>query len=167
MEAILKNDAVLVLIEPKPHSDTEFLKSNFAGKVELNIPSEVKSVIFFGGNVKSLIPIDSNDVFIIEELSYNVDAIEPRNLVNLGQVPIAMHGVGIFFRQFFDPKRNLYDAVLQEHKFQNLTESNKQSSAFRTGLYLSEVTISNDEKMYFNLLRCSSNFSGHRKLSQD
>ena len=49
--------------------------------------------------------------------------------------------------------------ISTEHKFQLLTESNKPSKSFRTGLYLTKVQ-KKDSEIDFNLLRCSTNFNG-------
>lgn len=64
--------------------------------------------------------------------------------------------IGYYFEDLFD---NLYDAVTTEHQFQSLTESNKDGVAFRKGVYITPVT-KQDDNIYFNLLRCSSNFEG-------
>jgi hypothetical protein len=102
--------------------------------------------------------LDKSNVYVIEELSYN--NVVPVKLVNLGQVPLLIKNVGVFYRQLFN-EQNLFEAVSSSHVFQSLTESNKSSKAFRSGIYLTNVATDEDTGgSTFNLLRCSSNFSG-------
>ena len=56
-------------------------------------------------------------------------------------------------------RKNYFDLVTNEHEFQTLTESNKPSNAYRTGIYLTPVTKKEDG-IEFKLLRCSSNLGG-------
>jgi hypothetical protein len=79
--------------------------------------------------------------------------------ITYGNVPINMHNLGIFIREFYDSNINYFDIISQNHEFQNLTESNKPSKAYRTGIYITPVTQTNMGTKY-NLLRCSSNFTG-------
>lgn len=164
METSFRNILSLVLIQPKNHVDLDFLKSNFAGSVCSTLPNENQLIIYFGGDASCLILDDVTKyqtIFIIKELSYNLGKFESSpNLITLGRVPMNVHGVGIFFREFFDAEKDIFSNVQSEHQFQNLTESNKQSSAFRTGLYLSQVTQIESDTLQFHLLRCSSNFTG-------
>lgn len=68
---------------------------------------------------------------------------------------IDVHGLGLFFPNFFDDESQFFEKIQSEHNFQNLTESNKPNSAYRTGLYITDV-----QEGKFHLLRCSSNFTG-------
>jgi len=74
-------------------------------------------------------------------------------------VPILVHGVGVYYRQFFDSNRDFFSWINAEHAFQTLTESNKPGTAHRTGIYLTPVKQLGEE-VHFRLLRCSTNFSG-------
>lgn len=104
-------------------------------------------------------------VYIVDDLAYNtVEAkVFPLKLVIItsGQVPLNVHGIGVYVRDCFPDteQSNFFSRISGEHKFQDLTDSNKPSLAFRTGIYISQVT-EDDGKSYFHLLRCSSNFSG-------
>jgi hypothetical protein len=101
-------------------------------------------------------------IFVIEELSHDYNTDEENNnwkLVNLGRVPMLVHGVGVYYRHFFDMDGNLFEQISQEHEFQFLTESNKSGKAHRTGIYLTAVE-EEGEARHFNLLRCSTNLSG-------
>jgi hypothetical protein len=49
---------------------------------------------------------------------------------------------------------------MTEHQFQHLTESNKPGTAFRKGIYITNVTTTENDTLEFNLLRCSSNLDG-------
>ncbi|MFJ5137766.1 hypothetical protein [Streptomyces sp. NPDC088707] len=100
-------------------------------------------------------------VFVIRELSHggsgSVDA--PWPLVGLGRVPVRVHGVGVYYRRFFDPDADHFGRIAAKHAFQSLTESTKPGTAHRSGIYLTPVTRDGDD-LRFRLLRCSTNFSG-------
>ena len=76
-----------------------------------------------------------------------------------GQAPVLVHGVGVYYRRFFDPGFDHFNKICTEHAFQSLTESTKPGTAHRTGIYLTPVKQDNDE-LHFRLLRCSTNLSG-------
>ena len=102
-------------------------------------------------------------------LDRNNIPIEPPTLENegsiadscetLGRVPISVHGVGVYYRRFFNLDLDLFNRISTEHTFQTLTESNKPGKAHRTGIYLTPVT-QDGEDLHFHLLRCSTNLSG-------
>ncbi|MGW1996489.1 hypothetical protein [Embleya sp. NPDC001921] len=100
-------------------------------------------------------------VFVIRELSHGyhegVDA--PWTLVDLGRVPIRVHGVGVYYRRFFKLGDDYFGRIRAEHVFQSLTESTKPGTAHRSGIYLTPVT-QNGDGLHFRLLRCSTNLSG-------
>lgn len=73
--------------------------------------------------------------------------------------PINIHNVGVFFPKFFGKNIDYFQSIITEHDFQSLTESNKSSTAFRKGIYLTPVQQTNNG-IAFNLLRCSSNLDG-------
>ncbi len=70
---------------------------------------------------------------------------------------VDIHGVGIYLERFFEG--DYFSILTNEHAFQPLTESNKPSLAYRTGVYLSDVHEW-EEGLEYNLLRCSTNFKG-------
>ncbi|MCP2342516.1 hypothetical protein [Actinomadura rupiterrae] len=100
-------------------------------------------------------------VFVIRERSdgFSESADEPWTGVDLGQVPVRVHGVGVYYRRFFDPSDDHFGRIRAEHEFQSLTESTKPGTAHRSGIYLTPVTHEGDE-LHFRLLRCSTNLSG-------
>jgi len=101
-----------------------------------------------------------NIIKVVKELSYTYERCF-NNIISLGEVPINIHNVGIYFRKFFNTDDNYFDLISTEHKFQSLTDSNKPTNAYRTGIYISRVEKINEQNdIKFNLLRCSSNFSG-------
>lgn len=73
--------------------------------------------------------------------------------------PISVHGVGVYYRRFFDPGVDYFQRISTEHTFQSLTESSKPGTARRTGIYLTPVRRDGDG-LHFRLLRCSTNLSG-------
>ncbi|MFF8381900.1 hypothetical protein ACF07V_38070 [Streptomyces sp. NPDC015661] len=100
-------------------------------------------------------------VFMIRELSHgdHEDADAPWTRVDLGRVPLRVHGVGVYYRRFFGLDSDLFERISAEHEFQSLTESTKPGTAHRSGIYLTPVTRDGDE-LHFRLLRCSTNLSG-------
>jgi hypothetical protein len=100
-------------------------------------------------------------VFVIRELShgYPEGVGSPWPFVDLGQVPVRVHGAGVYYRRFFDLGADYFGRVSAEHAFQSLTESTKPGTAHRSGIYLTPVTR-NDDELHFRLLRCSTNLSG-------
>ncbi|WP_097875165.1 hypothetical protein [Streptomyces sp. ms184] len=100
-------------------------------------------------------------VFVIRELSHGDGggAGRPRTAVGLGRVPLRVHGVGVYYRRFFDLDADHFGRISSEHVFQSLTESTKPGTSHRSGIYLTPVTQDGDER-HFRLLRCSTNLSG-------
>ena len=96
-------------------------------------------------------------VLVIGELSQNCDGVA-WPIVDIGRVPILVHGVGVLYRRLFET-RDYFRRVHAEHTFQSLTESTKPGTAHRKGIYLTPVEERGDA-VHFRLLRCSSNFSG-------
>lgn len=78
---------------------------------------------------------------------------------DVGRIPIDVHGLGVFYRRFFEPGDDHFGRITAEHAFQALTESTKPGTAHRSGIYLTPVARVGDE-LHFRLLRCSTNFSG-------
>ncbi|MEU7070072.1 hypothetical protein AB0B30_04065 [Streptomyces narbonensis] len=101
-------------------------------------------------------------VFVVRELShgYREDAEDPWTLVDLGRVPLRVHGVGVYYRRFFELDADHFAGIRAEHEFQSLTESTKPGTAHRSGIYLTPVTRNGDDELHFRLLRCSTNLSG-------
>jgi len=97
-------------------------------------------------------------VYIIKELATGCDENIQWPMVGLGRVPILVHGVGVYYRRFWD-SLDCFSWINAEHAFQTLTESNKPGTAHRTGIYLTPIEQYGDE-VHFRLLRCSTNFSG-------
>lgn len=101
-------------------------------------------------------------IFVIRELAHGYNEDNDRKtwtLVNLGQVPILVHGVGVYYRCFFDLGFDHFNRICTDHTFQTLTESTKPGKAHRTGIYLTPV-MQDSEELHFRLLRCSTNLSG-------
>ncbi|MGW6914363.1 hypothetical protein ACWGB8_11150 [Kitasatospora sp. NPDC054939] len=100
-------------------------------------------------------------VFVVRELShgYREDVDTPWTVVDVGRVPIRVHGVGVYYRRYFGPDAGHFGRISTEHAFQALTESTKPGTAHRSGIYLTPVTQVGDE-LHFRLLRCSTNLSG-------
>ena len=175
---LLKDKHVLICVDnqvtnldPLYSKELEYIKNNFCGIVFYDMKSfneyvcQSKTIIYLIGNIKknyNEIQNVQNKLFnVIEELSYNYNKNENEKykLIDIGQVPINIYNVGVYFRNFFNPNKDYFNLINSEHQFQELTESNKPTSAFRKGIYLTKVEDINDE-IKFKLLRCSSNLHG-------
>jgi hypothetical protein len=167
---ISRDKNILFVLQENIEADSElhYLTENFCGKVikdisEIKIPLNDKR-IYVCGDISHL-KNDANTFYVIRELSTNYENSNAKNihLTELGKVPIVVSNAGIYFRDLFD-NENYFDAIQSEHIFQHLTESNKDSKALRTGIYLTEVskekTEIGEEVLHYRLLRCSSNFTG-------
>lgn len=100
--------------------------------------------------------------FIVREFSHGYDESNVGQigmLVDVGRVPVNVHGVGVYYRRFFASGDDYFNRIRAEHTFQSLTESTKPGTARRTGIYLTPVEQEGEE-LHFRLLRCSTNLSG-------
>ncbi|MFK3872135.1 hypothetical protein [Pseudoalteromonas rhizosphaerae] len=106
------------------------------------------------------------ELLVIKEFSLNIEPISNATLTTIshGQVPLNIHNAGVYYRKLFSDESDYFSKIKTEHDFQQLTESNKPSTALRKGIYISKVTQthanSDDEQLHFHLLRCSSNLTG-------
>ena len=149
------------------NKEFQYVKNNFCGKIcsrvedFSGIPNDV--IIYLCGDIKvnaSKLSAHRGTIYVIAQLSYNYDdADDQYGVISMGQVPINMHGVGVYVRDFFDPSKDYFNLITKEHQFQVLTESNKASNSYRKGIYLTPIEQGNDE-IKFRLLRCSSNLRG-------
>ena len=138
----------------------EYILNNFCGRVLTNLDSlkEISpdAIVYLSGDIKQIPKISSKYIiYVIKEFSYDYDTYP---LIEAGKVPINIHNVGVYFRNFFESK-NYFDLISTSHQFQRLTESTKADQAFRKGIYLSDVTES-EMGFHYNLLRCSTNLEG-------
>jgi hypothetical protein len=179
---LLTNKHILICIEKylinldeQHNREFEYVKNNFCGIVlttdilENSNGSHIfepNVIIYLCGDIEQIYEqfpyIQNNIICVIKEFSNNYDnKIGKCTLLGIGEVPINIHNVGVYFRNLFDYDKDYFNSISNEHQFQNLTESNKLSNAFRTGIYLTKVkeSIEHDE-INFKLLRCSSNLNG-------
>jgi len=156
---------VLIVLSSLRDVETEIVNS-FCGIV-ITDPSELMDVrhksVYLCGDISkgSNLGLQSADrVFIIKEHSYGFhNATSSWKVIESGRVPLLVNGVGVLYRRFFNSELSLFNKLSTEHSFQSLRESNKPGVAHRTGIYLTPVVRDGDD-VHFNLLRCSSNFSG-------
>ena len=160
----------LVLGEPAdPRGELTTLTEQFCGVVTRiterggDVEHGSYKQVYLCGDLR-LLPDGVRRGRVIRELSTNVaDTDAELVMVSAGQVPLLVHGVGVFFRRFFD-EEELFEKIVDEHEFQELTESTKKSKALRTGIYMTdvarEVTADDNEVLRYRLLRCSSNLTG-------
>ncbi|WP_238005309.1 hypothetical protein KZZ52_17370 [Dactylosporangium sp. AC04546] len=162
-------DAGNILVAPSTLEDDGLLKEFFGSVVtpdELSSGSAdiAKKTVYLCGDI-SRIGGDSLNaaarVFVVREFAYNYDEGDDRpwKLVASGQVPVSVHGAGVYYRRFFGSDSDHFNRICAEHAFQSLTESTKPGVAHRTGIYLTPVARDGDE-LHFRLLRCSTNLSG-------
>lgn len=145
--------------------NTGDLASEFYGIVVSDmaqIPSLANKIVYLCGDVATACDLElgaAQHVYVIKDLSHGYDGGKAWSPIDVGRVPIDIHGVGVYYRRFFDRDLDCFGSIIAEHAFQTLTESNKPGSAHRTGIYLTPVEQHGDET-HFHLLRCSTNFSG-------
>ncbi|WP_254716673.1 hypothetical protein [Actinomadura sp. WMMB 499] len=162
-------DAGNILVAPPALHDDDLIREFFgaaitpddlsAGSLDL-----AQKTVYLCGDISGISGrrLQAADrVFVIRELSegYREDVHEPWALIDLGRVPVRVHGAGVYYRRFFDPDADHFGRIRAEHAFQSLTESTKPGTAHRSGIYLTPVTRNGDE-LHFRLLRCSTNLSG-------
>lgn len=161
-----EKNLLFILGQAQASKELEELLESFCGQVlqdkaQLPAPNPTQK-LYLAGDMSHLSPELSHG-HIIQELSYNIPKKLDNPLVGLGQVPIIVHQMGVYFRKLFS-EDNYFEQIVQEHEFQELTESTKQSKALRKGIYLSavtqEITSEQKELLHYNLMRCSSNLTG-------
>jgi hypothetical protein len=159
-----KNVLVVLLEEREINAVTRDLMDRFCGKVASSISEiEAKPVdkrIYVCGDI-SRIKGEFSPLYIIKELSSNYEKYNTA-IINLGEVPIVVSNAGVYFRKMFTGS-DYFNKIKSEHAFQELTESNKPSKAFRKGIYLTNITKEENEAgevLNYRLLRCSSNLTG-------
>lgn len=161
-------------------NELEYIKENFCGLVISNanqinnFKPLIDRDIYICGDIQNSIDVikefedfnQSNTIYIINEFSWNWNNyLNNQNIkfINHGMVPINIFGVGVYFRNCFNSNdTDYFDSIASEHQFQSLTESNKSSNAFRTGIYITKVEsdVNEPENLNWHLLRCSTNLSG-------
>lgn len=128
-----------------------------------DLPNLSGKTVYVCGDMSRAFKLDlscADRVFMIRDLSYGYSDLSSNcSLVDEGQLPILIHGVGVYYRRFFNPDVNYFERISTEHAFQSLTESNKPCKAHRTGIYLTPVD-KDEDGLHFRLLRCSTNLSG-------
>ena len=166
---LIKDKHILICLDEEKDimlAEFDYLKKNFCGlvltKIDTSFLISSDRIIYMCGNIQKIYDnvgdIKLNTIHVIKELSNNYDFCEKYTMIDIGEVPINIHNVGVYFRKFFNDK-DYFNLIKSEHEFQALTESNKPNNAFRKGIYLTKVEENNDEIKHY-LLRCSSNFNG-------
>lgn len=147
----------------------DVIKRAFCGRVYTDMNTfnathlEHDAIIYLVGDIKYIYDNinpehKTHHVCVVKELSCNTECWSEAIIISPGQVPLSVHGQGILFRKLFN-EENIFDRIKTEHDFQQLTQSNKGGTAFRKGIYLTNVERK-DDATYFNLLRCSTNLDG-------
>ncbi|MEU1815883.1 hypothetical protein ABZ543_11880 [Streptomyces roseifaciens] len=162
-------DSSNILVAPSTLQDDDLIRDFFGPTIT---PEDLASgssdlaqkTVYLCGDISGISSRQlhaADRVFVIRDLShgYHEDADNPWTLVELGRVPIRVHGVGVYYRRFFGLGADHFGQIRAEHAFQSLTESTKPGTAHRSGIYLTPVTRNGDE-LHFRLLRCSTNLSG-------
>jgi hypothetical protein len=163
----LTKNTLLCLGSDTKNQGLELLKREFCGAVQsAETPFDLKDLkcdrIFVAGDI-SLLRNENKiqNLKIIGELSSNCAGSNCLNqtlgtIVSIGEVP-RLIGTGVYYPQLFKHDATYFTRLNEVHSFHELHESSKPTPAFRTGVYLSRVSQSNDE---YHLLRCSTNLKG-------
>lgn len=137
------------------YREFEYVRTNFCGTVchlKDFEDNDNKKLVYMCGNIERF---NLNGNYVIKELSVNYDGY---TLLTLKEMPINMYNVGVFFERFFGDE-DYFGLIESSHEFQQLTAYNNPFDAYRTGIYLTNVNRE-DDTTNFNLLRCSTNFTG-------
>jgi len=163
---IIDTNHVLIALSTSDHVG---VLDGFCGTVitdpSAGLPDLSGKAVYLCGDVSKAEGLDLSAaarVQVIRERSHGYEERDdgaPWPLVSIDRVPLRVHGVGVYYRCFFDPSIDFFDRIQSEHTFQSLTESTKPAKAHRTGIYLTPVRQEGDE-LRFRLLRCSTNLSG-------
>ncbi|MEU0556387.1 hypothetical protein [Dactylosporangium sp. NPDC006015] len=153
-------DAGNILVAPAALHDDPLVRDFFgAVSTPQELPAVHRRTVYLCGDVSSIgaPALDgAARVFVVDGLSHGS---APWPVADPGQVPVRVHGAGVYYRRFFDPGAGHFGRISSEHAFQSLTESTKPGTAHRTGIYLTPVTRDGAD-LHFRLLRCSTNLSG-------
>ncbi|WP_405759085.1 hypothetical protein [Streptomyces sp. NBC_00073] len=162
-------DASNTLVAPSALQDDDSIRDFFGfvitpEELASGSPDLTQKTVYLCGDISAISAQQLHAaarVFVIRELShgYHEDGDRPWTLVDLGRVPVRVHGVGVHYRRFFGLDVDHFGRIRAEHAFQTLTESTKPGTAHRSGIYLTPVARNGDE-LHFRLLRCSTNLSG-------
>ncbi|MEM9539596.1 MAG: hypothetical protein AAGA60_08795 [Cyanobacteria bacterium P01_E01_bin.42] len=159
------NNLLIVLSALDESAIADFFGFSLSGdRLASGLPDLTGKTVYLCGDISKADRYNFNAaerVFVIRDLArgYNEDENKTWTLIDSGQIPILAHGVGVYYRRFFDPGWDYFNRIRAEHEFQFLTESNKPGTARRTGIYLTPVEQDREE-LHFRLLRCSTNLSG-------
>ncbi|MER6201116.1 hypothetical protein ABT234_27585 [Streptomyces sp. NPDC001586] len=159
-----------ILVVPSTLHDNDLTRDFFGSVITpedlaSGAPDLAQKTVYLCGDVATIHSgqLDSAErVFVVRELSrgYREDVVDaPWTLVDVGRVPLRVHGAGVYYRRFFDLDADHFGRIRAEHAFQSLTESTKPGTAHRSGIYLTPVE-QDGEDLHFRLLRCSTNLSG-------
>ncbi len=163
-----KSKSVLIVLS---RGQEEELFSDFFGTrihwddPTATLPSLADKTVYLCGDIGKAAEVSldlATQVRIIKDLSHGYEELPLDSrwtLVGLGQVPVGVHGLGVYYPHFFETAFDCFSQVCEEHEFQDLTESTKPGAAYRTGVYLAPVEAVGNE-LHFRLLRCSTNLSG-------
>src|ERR1700749_1685514 len=138
MDARLHSKNILLLLPPfeDPYGHLE----NFYGTTltathgSSTLPRVTGKFVYLCGDVSKANTYNNHlksaaRILVIKELSENYQGdnalIDDVALTHgeLGQVPILIHNLGVFYRRFFSLESNYYAAIHADHTLQSLTES--------------------------------------------
>ncbi|MFJ3721911.1 hypothetical protein ACIPYQ_04980 [Streptomyces sp. NPDC090045] len=158
-----------ILVAPSTLQDTDLVRDFFGSVITpedlaSGVTDLARKTVYLCGDLAGIseAQLDSAErVFVVRGLSrgYREDVDAPWTLVDVGRVPLRVHGAGVYYRRFFDLDADHFGRIRAEHAFQSLTESTKPGTAHRSGIYLTPVE-QDGEDLHFRLLRCSTNLSG-------
>lgn len=162
------NRHVMVTQEQTPH----FQVADFAGHMfdtveAFNHFAQPGTILYIYGDIESILDrldrSNVNKIYIIKGISWPITNHQDIEYISCCQIPVNIHGVGVFFKTLFpDGDKDYYKSITEEHEFQSLTESNKPGVSHRKGIYITNVSKKSEygNDLFFRLLRCSTNLSG-------
>jgi len=116
---------VLIALSPL---DDERAIADFCGAVvtdATHLPDLADKAVYLCGDLSRASAFDlsaARRVEVIRDLSHGDEATDDRERwarVDLGRVPLRVHGVGVYYRRFFDPSGDHFRRICSEHAFQS------------------------------------------------
>jgi hypothetical protein len=137
------------LFDIRYRKEFNYISDNFCGVVASGpeVSPSPHGILYLCGDIGTIQLEADKHVNIIKELSYNYENLSINySLIRIGEVPINIYNVGIYFRDLFSSDNDYFNLINNEHQFQDLTESNKPTNAYRKGIYLTKVEEDSSEE---------------------
>lgn len=156
---IVDSGQVLIVLSPDGAAPVEKFAGTVVTEPSAGLPELTGKSVYLIGDAAKAAALDLSAAARVFMVRQSGQGDAPWPVVGPGRLPVDVHGLGVYYRRFFESDDDYVARILGEHTFQTLTESTKPGTAHRTGIYLTAVRRDR-EALHFRLLRCSTNLSG-------